>query len=651
MAPVSCLLVQRIRYRVAADDGEQGIGHAELEERRLLRALGVAGFAAANVMLLSISIWAGIDGEMGWATRDLMHWVSALIALPALVYAGRPFFGSAWRAVTHGRTNMDVPISVGVLLVSGFSLYQTMRGAEDAYFELATMLLFFLLIGRYLDLRARGKARSAAEQLLRLTAQPASVVGVDGSVHRIPAASVKIGTTVLVAVGERIVVDGTVSEGRSSVDKSLIDGETVPTDVGTGAKVCAGMLNIAAPLRVAVTAVGAGTFLAEIVRLMEVAEHGRSRLVTLADRVARFYAPVVHSVAFLTFIGWMIAVGWQPALLNAVSVLIITCPCALGLAVPVVQVVASGRLMRRGILLKSATALERLAQIDGVCFDKTGTLTRGTLSLANHPAENDLRFASAMAASSRHALSQALRSACPGALPLSGVTEHPGEGLSLPVDDGQARLGSRRFCAIAAPDADGTPNYGSRGQAPMLCASSSATCCVLTRGAVVAALARDGKAVSLLSGDREAAVSAIARDVGIAHWQSEITPERKCTALADEARAGHRILMVGDGLNDAPALAAAFVSISPASGADVSQAAADAVFQGNSLSAVTELLRVARQSAALVRENIGFAILYNTIAVPLAIAGLVTPLLASVAMSASSLIVVCNALRLCARSR
>ncbi len=429
-APLVALL-RRLGYRVMPYDPRRAAGLASAEEARLLRALAVAGFAASNVMLLSVAVWAGLAGEMGAATRDLLHWVSALIALPAIAYAGQPFFRSAAAALRRGRTNMDVPISIGVTLAAGMSLYQTITGGVQAYFDSSVTLLFFLLIGRYLDLRARGRAHSAAEQLVGFMAQPATVIGPDGVPLRVPAASVVVGTRVLAAAGERIGVDGTVTAGRSAVDKSLIDGESLPADIAPGSAVLAGMVNLLAPVTITVTAAGERTFLAEIVRLMESSEQGRARLVLLADRVARLYAPAVHGLALATFLAWLLFAPWQAALLNAVAVLIITCPCALGLAVPAVQVIASGRLMRRGILLKSATALERLAEIDTVVFDKTGTLTRGRLELAALPADGEaLRLAAGLAAASRHPLSQALCRAFPDAPALAGVIEHPGAGLS-----------------------------------------------------------------------------------------------------------------------------------------------------------------------------------------------------------------------------
>jgi Cu2+-exporting ATPase len=643
-------LVRRLGYRVVPYDPACLRNLAASDEQRLLRALAVSGFAAANVMLLSIAVWAGLDGGMGSATRGLLHWISALVALPAIAYAGQPFFRSAASALKRRRTNMDVPISIGVTLAAAMSLYETMIGGQDAYFESAAMLLFFLLVGRYLDARARGRARSAAERLLGLMAEPATVIGADGAPRRVPAATVGIGATVLVAAGERITVDGTVTTGRSSVDKSLVDGESLPDAIEPGSAVLAGMTNLVAPVSISVTATGERTFLAEIVRLMEAAEQGRARLVALADRVARLYAPMVNGLALATFACWLFFIPWPQALLNGVAVLIITCPCALGLAVPAAQVIASGRLMRRGILLKSATALERLAEVDTVVFDKTGTLTLGRLELTAPPPDAAaLRLAAGLAAASRHPLSEALRRAAPGAAALPGVIERPGAGLAAATEAGEIRLGSRGFCGVATEQDDGLPElWLARPGKPAL-RFVFGDRLRPDAAAIVAALRRSGKRVMLLSGDRRAAVSPLAAALGIEEWRAGLKPGDKVAILADLARQGRKTLMVGDGLNDAPALAAAWCSLSPATAADVSQTAADIVFQGASLAALGEVLAVARRSLAIIRENIGFAVVYNGVAVPLAVLGLVTPPLAALAMSISSLAVVGNALRLSRR--
>ena len=626
---------------------------AELrEERRLLRSMAVAGFAAANVMLLSVAVWAGHAQGMGEATRTMLHWFSALIALPAIAFAGLPFFRSAWSVLRVWRTNMDVPISLAVVLAAGMSLVETMRAAEHAYFDSAVTLLFFLLIGRFLDRRARGRARSAAHRLLALSARSVTVIDPDGTSRVLPPDRVRTGMTVLVAAGERVSVDGMVVDGRSDLDTGLITGETTPAAVGPGDRVFAGTINQSAPIHLRVTAIGEDTLLGEIVRLMEAAEQRKARYVALADRMARHYAPTVHALAALTFAGWMMfgTLPWQDTLMIAVSVLIVTCPCALGLAVPAVQVIASGRLMRLGILLKSATALERFAEVDAVVVDKTGTLTLGRPipRVATLPDRDGLALAASLAAASRHPLARALAAQVPGAAAAAGVREEPGRGLALDTADGQIRLGSRVWCDVderAAGPADGPELWLARpGRAPHRIAFDDPL--RTDAGDLVGWLQAQGLPVEILSGDRPEVVEAVATRLGIPAWRAGLSPADKVTRLTELAGQGRKVLMVGDGLNDAPALAAAHVSLSPSSAIDISQTVADAVFQGARLGPVRDVLAVAHGSGRVVRQNIALALGYNLIAVPLAVAGLVTPLIAAVCMSGSSIVVVSNALRL-----
>ena len=453
------------------------------------------------------------------------------------------------------------------------------------------------------------------------------------------------GDVLLVAAGERLGADGVVSEGVSSLDASLVTGESLPQPAFPGVKAFAGTINLGAVLRVKVTAAGDNTLLSEIVRLVEAAERGRSRFVALADRVARAYAPVVHVTALLTFLGWTLLGGlaWDRALLISTAVLIITCPCALALAVPVVQVVASTRLLRSGMLLLSPTALERLAQVDHVVFDKTGTLTLGRPELVAAPDDPEVRrLAASLALNSRHPLARALARAIPEASPAARVIEHPGAGLE---SDG-VRLGSASFCGVMDPPDDGRSELwlAQPGRPPLRFAFADRL--RPDAATTVAALRRSGLAVEVLSGDRQAAVADAASAAGIAEWRSGVTPAQKAQRLAELAAQGRRVLMVGDGLNDAPALAAAHASISPTTAAEATQSAADAVFQGDALGPVTEFLNVARRADRLVRQNLALALLYNLSAVPLAILGNVTPLIAAVAMSSSSLLVIGNALRL-----
>jgi len=643
--------VHALGYPVTPFDPAELAGAENREDKRLLSAMAVAGFAAANVMLLSVSVWSGHAGDMGEGTRTLFHWISALIALPAVAYAGQPFFKSALAALRGGGLNMDVPISLAVLLAAGMSVFQTAEGAEHAYFDASVSLLFFLLIGRYLDHRARARARSAATHLLALQARAATVVDDSGAQHAVRIHDIDEGMMVLVAAGERVPVDGTVIDGRSDIDTQLLTGETLPKLAAPGEKVFAGTLNLTAPLRVRTTVRADATLLSEIVKLMEMAEQGRARYVRLADRVARIYAPVVHILAAATFAGWIVFTdaGWQASLMAAIAVLIITCPCALGLAVPAVQVVASSRLLRAGVLVKAADALERLSGIDTVVFDKTGTLTLGRPELVGGDFTDEHKaMSAALARHSRHPLSRALAQTVParGDAVITDIREEPGCGLEGVVDGKRIRLGSRTWCG-------GDASTGPAGTEICLAVDGEPVATFRFEDAlradaqdVIAALRKQGMRIELLSGDTEHAVARAAEELGIDTWQAQCLPAGKTARLEELARAGRRVLMVGDGLNDAPSLVAAHVSMSPASAADVSQTAADLLFQGAALGPVLTAIRVARVSTRLVKQNFALAFIYNTIAVPLAVSGLATPLVAAVAMSSSSIVVTLNALRL-----
>ena len=647
--------IERLGYRLMPFDAASLAAAQGNTDRALIRALAVAGFAAANVMLLSIGIWAGEAGgllhDMGRATRDLLHWVSALIAMPAIAYAGMPFFASAAAALRKARSNMDVPISLGVILVTGMSLVQTMQGGPHTYFNSAITLLFFLLIGRVLDHRARGQARATAEQLLTLRASDVAVLQADGSVARRSQHSVAPGDRVLVGLGERIGVDGVVERGGSMLDASLVTGESLPVEATPGTQVFAGTLNLGEPLTVRATITGNGTLLAECARLIEAAEARRSRFVVLADRVARRYAPAVHAAALLTFLWWYFVAGVSAgqALLTASAVLIITCPCALALAVPVVQVIATGRLFRAGVLLKSPTALERLADVDTVVFDKTGTLTEPAMALVKGHDHDALRVAASLAAGSRHPLARALLAES-GPVPVADdVVEYPGVGLRA----GEVWLG-REPKTLPLPLREGGGGRGprlwlTRPGSPPTCFEFAETLRA-DSAATVERLRDMGLVVHILSGDHAAAVAPIAATVGAGSWQAECTPVQKVAAVEALAASGRKVLMVGDGLNDSPSLAAASVSASPASAADISQTVADIVFQGNRLAPVAAVIDTARRARRVMRENLALSIGYNVLMVPLAVAGFVTPWLAAAAMSSSSLLVMANSFRLRAKS-
>lgn len=619
---------------------ENPLARDDAETKRLSRALAVAGFGMMNIMLLSVSVWSGADT----VTRTMFHWISALIAIPVIAYSGRPFFASALMALRYRRTNMDVPISIGVLLATGMSLYETAIGGEHAYFDGAVMLLFFLLAGRVLDAMMRGRARSGIAALLGRMGRGAHVVQPDGSTKYVEADRLAPGMMMLVAAGESLAADGEIVEGRTTVDSSMLTGESAPRPANPGDVVHAGMINLGNPVRLKVTAAAQDTAIADIARLMDEAGQSRSRYVRIADRASRLYAPAVHSLAFLSFCGWMIAgVGFHQSLTIAIAVLIITCPCALGLAVPAAQVVAAGALMKRGLLIKDGSALERLAEVDEALFDKTGTLTLGEprptdLSALDAQARS---LALALAQGSRHPLSrglaQALREAGSEPAALDDLAETAGTGMTA--------LWNGRPVALVRPEAE------TAGLAVDLLVDGQRiriTYADPLRPDVreaLAALAGQNIATAIASGDRTEAVAEVARDLGL-FATAAMRPEDKLALLDRRAQAGHKVLMIGDGLNDGPALAGAHVSLAPGGASDVSQQAADAVFVGERLMPVALAVRVARATMRVVKENFAMAVIYNVLAVPLAIMGYVTPLVAAIAMSGSSLLVVGNSLRL-----
>lgn len=641
-------LVQGLGYEAhELDPAALAARDADAAGRALLVRLAVAGFAAMNVMLLSVSVWSGASD----ATRDMFHWISAAIALPAIAYAAKPFFTNAWTALRVRSLNMDVPISLAIALAVATSLWETALGGEHAYFDAAVMLTFFLLAGRYLDHRTRAAARSAAQELTALEVPRAWRITPDGSEDEVAVANLEPGDLIRVRPGGRMPVDGEIVEGRSELDRSLLTGETLPLAAAPGMAVSAGEVNLTGPLVLRATAVGADTSLHRMADLVAVAESGRSRYTSLADAAAKLYAPGVHILSALSFLGWLLYSGDMRTALNiAAAVLIITCPCALGLAVPAVTTAASGRLFRKGLLIKHATALERLAQVDTVVFDKTGTLTAGTPEVTNlddldHGA---IAVAHALALASSHPLSRAIARAAQDrgitAAPVERIAEVPGFGTEGLFQGRRVRLGRGEWVGVA-DEGTKTAAWLDMGQgAPVPFRFADA----LRPGAeeAVTALKSAGKAVLLISGDAPGAVRALARRLGIDDWTAQALPQDKAARIADLSKTGAKVLMVGDGLNDTAALAAAHVSISPATALDAARAASDIVLLGTDLSPIGEACGTAQKATARIRENFRIATLYNIIAVPLAVAGLATPLIAALAMSASSITVSLNALRL-----
>ena len=624
------------------DPGLLSATETDKQGRELLMRLGVAGFAMMNVMLLSVAVWSGA----GDATRDLFHWISAAIALPTVVFAGQPFFKSAWASLRVGRLGMDVPISLAIILASSISLFETINSGHHAYFDAAVMLVFFLLAGRYLDHRTRAVARSAAEELSALEV-PRAIRVVDGTEETVSISALAVGDIVRVRPGGRMPVDGLVIEGASEVDRSLLTGESLPALAGPGTNVAAGEINLTGPLLVRVVAAGRDSSLHRMADLVAVAESAKTKYTSLAERASGAYSPLVHLLSFGAFGYWMWATGGDVryAVNISAAVLIITCPCALGLAVPAVVTAASGKLFRKGLLIKDGTALERLAEVDHVVFDKTGTLTLGTPTPTNIDTlpRDALAIALGLAAGSSHPLALALTRAAPHpAATVTDLREVPGYGIEARYNGQTVRLGRAEWVG-ATPAAETATYLSVAGQTHAILFADK-----LRPGAeiAVAALKAAGLRLTLLSGDAEAPVANLAARLGITDFAAGKLPAEKLAYVKSLQDQGYKVLMVGDGLNDTAALAQAHVSISPASALDAARTASDIVLLGQDMAPVADALRIARQSTRRIRENFALSAGYNVVAVPLALMGLATPLMAALAMSLSSITVSLNALRL-----
>ena len=595
----------------------------------LLLHLGVAGFAMMNVMLLSVAVWSGAADS----TRDLFHWVSAAIALPATAYAAQPFFRNAWRALSVGRLNMDVPISLAIGLACGMSLYEVVHGGEHAWFDAALSLTFFLLAGRVLDQRLRRNARSAAENLAALEPSRALVLEGPSRVSR-PVSEIALGDTLWLAAGARVPVDGRLN-GRAEVDRSALTGESDAIRLERGALVHAGDVVLTGPVTVTATAVGEDTTLRRMADLVSVAEGARGRYRGLADRAAAVYTPAVHIISAAAFAGWLVATGDARMALNvAIATLIITCPCALGLAVPAVAVAATSRLYREGLLVTSDTALERLAEVDTVVLDKTGTLTRRALAVPDDLTGDERRVLRALADASDHPLCRDLRGTLAGVAPveLRGVEEVAGQGVrarwgAVPVSLMRSDRGTAFRVGKATHKLDSVETL------------------VPSARAAVETLRARGHRIVMLTGDSAENAAAMAEELGIAEVHASVLPEEKIALVERIQTKGKKVLMIGDGLNDTAALAAAHASIAPGSALDASRNAADVVLVSGDLGRIAPALDIARTARARTLGNFGIAALYNAIAVPIAVLGFATPLAAAIAMSTSSITVILNSVR------
>ncbi|MBF0371386.1 MAG: heavy metal translocating P-type ATPase [Magnetococcales bacterium] len=656
--------IARIGYRAEPYDPDRVEERHRKRDRAMLLRLGVAGFGAGNIMLFSFALYAGAFGGMTQEFRSYFHWVSLFLAIPAVFYGGSIFFRGAWNSLRVGRLSMDFPIALGAAATFSYSLWGTLTGEGEVYFDSVALFVFILLVGRYLESGGRKRAAAATERLLDLTPRTANVIR-GGKTLNLPIREVVAGDRVVVRPGETIPVDGVVCEGRSSVDESMLTGESIPVGKGVGEGVSGGSQNLDGALEITATRVGEDAALARIVRLVEQAQSERTPIQGLADRVAGVFVGAILFLAAATLWYWL-RVDPSQALENSVALLIISCPCALGLATPAAIIVATGLAAKEGILVRSGETLERLTHITTLIVDKTGTLTRGTPkvtrieSVAQMSQERWLSIAATLENRSEHPLASAVVGvAREKKIPLvEGVKDfrnYPGLGVEAVIDGVRYRVGRPAFVAEHHPDdAASIPGEISQPLTWIACGDDEK---LLGFIGVADALKEDAHGAlnrvrqlalpcHILSGDRNAVVAHVAKEVTASGWLGELKPEGKEQEIRRREAGGEKTAMVGDGVNDAPALARAYVSMVVQNASDISVAAADVVFLNRRLASIPRILELSRQTMGIVRQNFAISLIYNVIALPLAASGQVSPLFAAIAMPLSSLVVVGNALRL-----
>lgn len=649
-------------YEAAVADGEQEL-HSGKEAAAALPLISLAG-----AILLTLPLVLQMVGRAAGFSWHLSPWLELALATPVQFIAGARFYLGALKALRAGFGNMDLLVALGTSAAWGYSLVTLLRLGEAAagqlYFEAAAVIITMVLVGKWLEERAKRSASEAIRRLMALRPERARLLR-DGHEVEVPVADVRVGDIVILRPGERVPVDGRIVDGESEFDESLVTGESMPVRRGPGAVVIAGALNGPGLVRIEAIRVGRDTTLARIARLVEQAQAGKAPIQRLVDRVAAVFVPVVVAIAAVTFVAWWVKTATvEPALIAAVSVLVIACPCALGLATPTALVAGTGAAARAGILIRDIETLERAHAVDTVVFDKTGTLTEGRPTVVDVlPAEGDinslLRLAASAQRGSEHPLGQAMmRAAEERGLALmepESFRAIPGEGVEARVEGTQLRIGRPGFVELT----DATWQERVRlleGEAKTVVAVAvdgrfAGLLALADRpradaAAAVAALRRRGRGVVLLSGDNRATAEAVARVLGIDRVLAPVRPEDKANCIAELQREGHIVAMVGDGINDAPALAAADVGIAMGSGADVALETAGITLARPRPSLVPAALDIARATHRKIWQNLFWAFIYNVAGIPLAAAGQLNPALAGAAMALSSVSVVTNALTL-----
>ncbi|MGE6436887.1 heavy metal translocating P-type ATPase [Shewanella baltica] len=645
--------ISRIGYQAAPYQVDEQELNNKLNSRKFLLRLGLAGFATMQVMMFALALYTGYFTDLDVQYRDYFRWVSMIFATPVVLYSAQPFYFSAIRTLLSGKLNMDVSVSIAIGGAYVASCFATVNGTGEVYFESVSMFTFFLLLGRYFEQKARQKASVSSSNLHKLVPLTAHLVNDNGQ-EEIPAKKLRLNDVILVKPGEMIAADGVVIEGHTSINEAMLTGEQMPIEKTVASRVYAGTINVDQPIKVSVTALGQDQLVAEIIRLQELASNTKPAIALLADKLSRYFSGTILTIATITYLVWH-QISPEDAFWVTLSVLVATCPCALALATPTAVTCATAIFTRLGIITRKAGVFEKLPQIKHVVFDKTGTLTCGTLSIGQTQCMADLTktqalaIAAALEKGSRHPIAAAFAVFADNTLVAEQVHHEVGFGVRGRIEGTDYLIGNAVFTGARIDTQDPTQKIwlarSCNEQLEVLASFEIQDNIRQDSKATVEMLKQQGCRISIASGDSSGHVHQLAKELGIDDVHSGLTPADKL-ALVTRLQQHTRVAMFGDGINDAPVLAGADLSVAMGSGSAIAKNSADLILLGDHLSRFTQAVSVAKLTTQIIRQNLAWALGYNALILPLAVTGHVAPYIAAIGMSASSLIVVGNSLRL-----
>lgn len=645
--------ISRIGYQAAPYQVDEQELNNKLNSRKFLLRLGLAGFATMQVMMFALALYTGYFTDLDVQYRDYFRWVSMIFATPVVLYSAQPFYFSAIRTLLSGKLNMDVSVSIAIGGAYVASCFATVNGTGEVYFESVSMFTFFLLLGRYFEQKARQKASVSSSNLHKLVPLTAHLVNDNGQ-EEIPAKKLRLNDVILVKPGEMVAADGVVIEGHTSINEAMLTGEQMPIEKTVASQVYAGTINVDQPIKVSVTALGQDQLVAEIIRLQELASNTKPAIALLADKLSRYFSGTILTIAIITYLVWH-QISPEDAFWVTLSVLVATCPCALALATPTAVTCATAIFTRLGIITRKAGVFEKLPQIKHVVFDKTGTLTCGTLSIGQTQCMADLTktqalaIAAALETGSRHPIAAAFTVFADNALVAEEVHHKVGFGVRGRIDGTDYLIGNAVFTGASIDTRDPAQKIwlarSCNEQLEVLASFEIQDNIRQDSKATVEMLKQQGCRISIASGDSSGHVHQLAKELGIDDVHSGLMPADKL-ALVTRLQQHTRVAMFGDGINDAPVLAGADLSVAMGSGSAIAKNSADLILLGDHLSRFTQAVSVAKLTTQIIRQNLAWALGYNALILPLAVTGHVAPYIAAIGMSASSLIVVGNSLRL-----